>query len=94
MAMTSHVNCLDPKYPPKRPCLKPMFFAAGSMTFWRCRWAKQLKCKGTAKTDGFYLVSRYHTHNHSPAANPIANIYNSKYVELNLGKKEVEFKDE
>ena len=66
----------------------------GSITFWRCRWRQQLKCKGTAKTDGFYLVSRYHTHNHSPTANPIADSYNSQYVELNLGKKEVEFKNE
>ena len=88
MTMTLHFNC-DLKYTPpqKKNGLKPISFAAGSITFWRCRWKKQLKCKGTAKTDGFYLVSRYHTHNHSPSAT--ASDYNSKYVELKLGKKEV-----
>ena len=41
---------------------------------WSCRWKKQLKCKATCATQGFYLVSRGpFPHNHLNSADPRSN---------------------
>ena len=51
--------------------------------FWRCRWMKQLKCKATCATQGFYLVSRGPIpHNHSTTADPRTHIseFNDTYI--------------
>ena len=47
----------------------------GNKWFWKCRWVRQLKCKGTCATQGFCLVSRGpYPHNHSTSADPRAHI--------------------
>ena len=42
--------------------------------FWSCRWKRQLKCRATCATQGFYLVSRGpFPHNHLNSADPRSN---------------------
>ena len=58
-----------------------------SLVYWHCRWREQLKCKGTAKSKGFYIISRGKTpHNHAFSANPSTR--QTEYVEIKLSKEE------
>ena len=48
---------------------------------WSCRWKRQLKCRATCATQGFYLVSRGpFPHNHLTTADPRSNTSEYTYV--------------
>ena len=55
--------------------------STGTKSFWRCRWGRQLKCKATAITEGFYLTARGGApHNHSVSADPRLHISEFSHV--------------